>query len=146
MSHIQVKEAADPVSLEKIIGLRYEILRKPWDQTFESASDNLEECSINAYAEDHSGRAIACGRLQKNDERTGQIRYMAVDKGSQGKGLGRAVLHYLERRAREEGLKTVILQARENAVPFYEAQGYTVVEKTFLLWGKIQHYLMQKTL
>ena len=43
-------------------------------------------------------------------------------------------------------LNVVILQARQDAVPFYEHHGYNVVEKTFLLFDEIQHYLMRKEL
>jgi predicted GNAT family N-acyltransferase len=40
--------------------------------------------------------------------------------------------------------KNVILHAREMAVPFYERMGFQVTEKSHLLFGEIQHYLMQK--
>jgi predicted GNAT family N-acyltransferase len=40
--------------------------------------------------------------------------------------------------------KNVILHAREIAVPFYERMGFHVAEKSHLLFGEIQHYLMQK--
>jgi len=71
---------------------------------------------------------------------------MAVDNSYQGQGLGRLILNFLEQEARTMGLHTVELQARENAVEFYKSNGYTIKEKSFLLWGIIQHYLMTKTL
>jgi GNAT superfamily N-acetyltransferase len=71
---------------------------------------------------------------------------MAVNEAFQGKGVGKALIKFLENRAVTMGIGTIILQARENAVNFYLSQGYSVVEKTFLLYDSIQHYLMQKNL
>jgi hypothetical protein len=39
-----------------------------------------------------------------------------------------------------------MLQARENAVPFYLSIGYSIVEKSFLMWGLIQHFKMEKAI
>ena len=75
-----------------------------------------------------------------------QIRFMAVENGQQRKGYGTRLLTSLEEAARELNLDTIILQARENAVPFYERHGYRVEEKSFLLFDEIQHYLMKKRL
>lgn len=142
----KVLESTAASQLEKIIGLRYEILRKPWNQPYESSLDELEDKSINAYIEDENKNVVACGRLQKNDPHLAQVRYMAVDPAFRGKGLGAAILSYLEGRASEWRVTRVQLQARENAVDFYQSQGYRIVEKSFLLWGQIQHYLMEKSL
>ena len=140
----EVKESASAEELEKIIGLRYRILREPWQQPFETSRDELEDQSVNAFIADDKGNAIACGRLQRNSADTGQIRYMAVDERYRGKGLGKQILKYLEKRALKMHMQKVQLQARENALDFYKHQGYMVVERSFLLWGKIQHYLMEK--
>ena len=40
----------------------------------------------------------------------------------------------------------VVLEARENAVPFYESLGYSMIEKSYLLFGEIQHFRMKKAL
>jgi N-acetylglutamate synthase-like GNAT family acetyltransferase len=140
-----VKLAASPAEIRRIVQLRYKILRQPWDQPITTASDELEERSVNAYIEDN-GNVIACGRLQENNNKIGQIRYMAVDDKYQGLGIGKLMVFELENQARKMGLHSIELQARENAVKFYESCGYTVKEKSFLLWGIIQHYLMYKIL
>ena len=128
-----------------IIDLRYDILRKPWNQPKETSSDGMEDTAINAFIEDN-GKVIACGRLQDNGGGIGQIRYMAVDANYQGKGLGKLIVIKLEEEARNINLHTVELQARENAVEFYKSQGYAVKETSFKLWDIIQHYLMTKNL
>jgi predicted GNAT family N-acyltransferase len=142
----KVHESNSESELKKIIDLRYEILRKPWGQPYESSGDELEAQSVNAYIEDQDKKVIACGRLQKNDARTAQVRYMAVDQSYRGKGLGAEILSHLERRASEWKVERIQLQSRDNAVDFYKTKGYEIVEKSFLLWGQIQHYLMEKSI
>lgn len=135
----------DKITINKIINLRYDILRKPWNKAKDTATDELEEQSLNAYIEDQ-GNVIACGRLQNNGNGIGQIRYMAVDNNFQGKGLGKHILNKLEQEAQAIGIDTIELQARENAVMFYKANGYTIKEASFKLWDIIQHYLMIKSI
>ncbi len=132
--------------IEKILELRFKILREPWFQSKDSSSDGHEETSHNAFVEDKDGNVVACGRLQLNDATTGQIRYMAVANDQQGKGLGKIILQALEQKAKDLGAKRIELQARENALDFYKANNYTLKEKTHLLFGVIQHYLMDKNL
>lgn len=141
-----VKESKSKKELEAILKLRDEILRKPWNQPAETATDHLEEESVNAYISDETEMVIACARLQENENKIGQIRFMAVSNNYQGKGLGKKIITYLEEKAGQLELQSIELQARENAVKFYESCGYTIKEKSFLLWGQIQHYLMVKKL
>jgi N-acetylglutamate synthase-like GNAT family acetyltransferase len=140
------KQATTKEEVETIIALRYTILRKPWNQSAETATDHLEESSINGFIQDENGAVIACGRLQENEGKIGQVRFMAVDNHYQGKGLGKKILVFLEEKAKELSLVKIELQARENALEFYKANGYEIKEKSFLLWGQIQHYLMEKSL
>lgn len=139
-----VKIATTNQQFNSILKLRYEVLRKPWSQTIESATDQLEEKSINAFIQNNKGVFIACGRLQENENKIGQIRFMAVDQNYQGKGLGKLIITSLEEKAKELKLNKIQLQARENAVSFYKNNGYVMIEKTFLLWDQIQHFLMGK--
>lgn len=141
-----VKEAENSNDIERILQLRYKVLRAPWNQPIDTATDTIEDKCINAYIEDENGKVIACGRLQKNENKIGQIRFMAVSDDYQGKGLGKLIVGHLEKRAKELQLKSIELQARENAVNFYKSCGYSIKEKSFLLWGIIQHYLMEKEL
>jgi N-acetylglutamate synthase-like GNAT family acetyltransferase len=138
-----VQIANTQTQIDAIIDLRYDILRKPWNQAKETSTDGMEDTAINAFIEDN-GKTVTCGRLQDNGEGVGQIRYMAVDANYQGKGLGSLIVTKLEEEARKINLHTIELQARENAVEFYKSQGYVVKEMSFKLWDIIQHYLMMK--
>lgn len=139
------KITSDKNIISKIIELRYDILRKPWNQSKDTATDGLEESSVNVYIEENE-KVIACGRLQDNGAGVGQIRYMAVAQNYQGKGLGKIILKKLEEEALKLKINKIELQARDNAVEFYKSCGYSIKEKSFKLWDIIQHYLMLKTL
>ena len=75
----KVLMAQSPEEINNIIQLRYKILRQPWNKPIETATDELELESVNAFITSHAGEVIACGRLQNNGKGIGQIRYMAVD-------------------------------------------------------------------
>ena len=141
----KVQIANSQNTINQIIDLRYAILRQPWNKPKDTATDDLEGSSINAYIEQDED-VIACGRLQDNGNGLGQIRYMAVNANDQGKGLGKLIVAKLEEEAKRIDLKTIELQARENALEFYKSQGYEVKETSFKLWDIIQHYLMIKEL
>jgi len=135
-----------PDAFRRMYRLRWEVLRKPWDQPEGSERDPLDATAIHALVTGDGGEALAVGRIHFNTPEEAQIRYMAVHPGHRGSGLGRLVLEYLEDHARRGGAAVIVLEARENAVPFYERNGYAVTEKTFLLFGDIQHYRMRKEL
>lgn len=127
--------------------LRYNILRKPWKQHPGSEKEESDKNSIHRMLIDSkNGNALAVGRLHFNSNDEGQIRYMAVDNDAQGRGLGTQMIVELESIARRESIKWIVLQARENAVPFYKNNGYEIIKKTHLLFNEIQHWLMKKKL
>ena len=127
--------------------LRYEVLRKPWFQPKGSERDDDDETSLHRMIIDEpNGKAVAVGRLQFNTIEEAQIRYMAVSDDYQGKGYGRKMVKALDNIAREKGSRKIILQSRGNAVKFYEKNGYKIIEKSYLLFDEIQHWLMEKEL
>ncbi len=130
---------------QRYYALRWQILRAPW-QIAGPQRESDDDSSTHRMLSAPGGAALAVGRLHRVNEDTGQIRFMAVAAGEQRKGYGTLLLHSLETAARELGLHWLMLQAREQAVPFYQRHGYEVREKTFLLFDEIQHYLMRKQL
>ena len=127
--------------------LRYEVLRKPWFQPKGSERDDGDETSLHRMIIDEpNGKAVAVGRLQFNTIEEAQIRYMAVSDDYQGMGYGSEIVKVLGNIAREKGSRKIILQSRENAVKFYEKNGYEIIQKSYLLFDEIQHWLMEKEL
>ena len=126
--------------------VRWQVLRKPWNQQFGTEKDELEHSSIHACAVSEENEIIGVGRLHKVDSNTAQIRYMAVLPKYKNKKIGFSIISFLELKAREQNLKKIILHARQDSIGFYIKNGYIVKEKSHLLFGNIQHYLMEKSL
>jgi GNAT superfamily N-acetyltransferase len=123
--------------------LRFRELRQPWNQAPGSEKDGLEHLAVHraAYLD---GNTVGVGRLDNVDESTAQIRFMAVSKDFQGKGIGSAIMNHLEDLAWQSDKNRIILHAREIALDFYAKEGYEYVQKSHLLFGEIQHFLMKK--
>ncbi|GAB3530993.1 hypothetical protein GCM10027443_12540 [Pontibacter brevis] len=143
---MEVIEPATPEEFKKYYRLRYETLRQPWYQPEGSERAEDDDTAIHAMLVDEDGEAVGVCRLHLNTPQEGQLRFMGIRKDKQGQQLGNQLIEYLEARAKAMGAMTLTLQARENAVNFYRRNGYEVVEKTYVLFGTIQHYRMTKQL
>jgi len=132
----------EPHEMEAYFELRHEILRKPWGMVkgTEQADDDVTSLHYAAFDDDNN--MIGVGRLHFNSPEEGQIRFMAVSQ--QGKGVGKAIMHAMEQEAARQNAKSIVLHARELAVPFYEKLGYQITNKSYLLFGEIQHWEMRK--
>lgn len=140
---IRQPETAD--EWEQYFHLRWQLLRSPWQQPIGSEKDELEAQSVHRCAMIDK-QIVAVGRLHHLNPNEAQIRYMAVANEFQGKGIGQSVLHSLESAALEKNTQLISLNARENALPFYEKNNYVLLKESHTLYGKIKHFKMQKTL
>jgi predicted GNAT family N-acyltransferase len=143
---ITIKQPETPEEFAQYFALRWRILRAPWQQPAGSEKDPLEDSCHHIIACNEANTVIGVGRLQFNSANQAQIRYMAVDPEHDRNGVGRMLVTALEKIALENTRRHIILDAREPAVGFYEKQGYRITEKTYLLFGCIQHFRMQKIL
>jgi len=125
---------------------RWKYLRKPLNKKIGSEKDNIEDKSIHRMIINNQDKIIAIGRLHHNSSIESQVRYFVVDKNYRRKGIGGFLMKDLEKNAINKNRYNIILNARENAINFYESLGYTITKKTNLLFGKIQHYEMKKSL
>ncbi|MBL0329607.1 MAG: GNAT family N-acetyltransferase [Bacteroidetes bacterium] len=141
-----IKEPQTSQEFEAYYLLRYEVLRKPWNQPVGSEKDNFEDSSVHIMACDQNNNILGVCRLQYNSPSEAQLRFMGVRENTQGLGIGKLLIAYAEEKAKQQGATKMILQAREIAVDFYKKCGYQIVEKSFLMWNEIQHYLMEKPL
>jgi thioesterase domain-containing protein len=131
---------------ERYYQLRWQILRKPWDQPLGSERDGLEQESIHRMIIDANENVLAVGRLEKSSQFSGQIRFMAVNTKTQGQGLGQQIIVALEHQAQKLGITEVTLNAREDAIGFYQKLGYSLQGFSHLLFDEIKHFTMSKTL
>jgi len=132
--------------LRQYYQLRWQILRKPWRQPQGSEQDEHEKQAIHKMVIDEQGEVLAVGRLEKIDSCQGKIRFMAVSETAQGQGLGQQIVNCLEQQATQLDMKEITLNARENAIGFYEKLGYKTVMFSHTLFDEIKHYTMVKTL
>ena len=140
------KAPENKADFKRYYQFRWQTLRAPWQQAQGSEQDELEGQSIHRFIENNAGEIVAVGRLHKTSQYHAQIRYMAVAEEQQGLGLGKKIIQVLEAEAIKHGVTEIQLNARENALAFYRKLGYQQVEKSHLLYGEIQHYLMTKPL
>ena len=138
-----IKQPESPDEFKQYYGLRYRILRAPWGEAEGSEVDDIEDQCFHIMATNNM-KAVGVGRLQFNSALEAQIRYMAVEKAYEGKGIGRMLVNALEREAKNQNISTVMLDAREPAVGFYQKLGYSIEKKSYLLFNEIQHYRMIK--
>src|ERR1044072_5851807 len=98
---MRLLEPATPEDFEKYYQLRWEVLRKPWDQPKGSEKDDAENNSIHIMALDENEECVGVCRLQFNSPEISQIRFMGVREDQQGKGVGKLLMNYHETKARE---------------------------------------------
>lgn len=124
--------------------LRYRVLRQPWNQPRGSELLPDDHSSHNLMLRNDEGVLVAVGRVHFNSPQEAQVRSMAVDAQYRNNNYGAMVLRALEEYAWSKGAKYVVLDARERALPFYERNGYRIIELSYLLFGEIQHHRMRK--
>jgi len=130
---------------EKYFELRWRVLRKPWNQPQGSEQDAEENNAYHLMATEND-KVIGVARLQFTNNNSAQLRYMAVDKNHQNKGIGRSIVKHMEAYAKQHEANELFLHARDNALMFYKKLDYELTEKSYLLFNSIQHYKMRKKL
>ena len=143
---LELRGPRTPAEWDRYFDLRWRVLRAPWRQPRGSERDDREDDSRHLALWDRDGAPLAVGRVHLISPTDAQVRYMAVEPGSEGRGLGRRILIGLESAAAELGASWVSLNARESARRFYERQGYTVVGPADTMFGEIVHVRMKKAL
>jgi len=146
---IIIKSPSSESEWEKYFDLRYRIMREPLGKPRGSERNEEDETGIHfALYENEILKAIA--RLDKQENghlnATMQVRFVAVENNLQGQGFGKKIMLATEEKAMEIGAKKMILHARDYAVPFYLNLEYKIIEKSYILFDQIQHYLMEKKL
>ena len=128
----------------QMVKLRDDILRKPLGLGFtpEELENEKENMLIAAFEDE---RILGCCMLVEERPDVVRLRQMAVLNDLQGKGIGRALMHFAENLARDRGYRIISMHARKNVVGFYERMDYRVIGNEFIEIT-IPHYLMEKKL
>ena len=124
IDNFEIRSPTSEKEWERYDNFRWEVLRKPKKMSHIPLKDNLEEASIHLMGVTSDGKILACGRLHLNTSYEAQIRYMGVSEDLRRSGIGSKMLKKLEDDAIKQGANQIMLNARENAVPFYKSIGY----------------------
>jgi len=143
---IEVKTPQTTQEWAAYFNIRYVELRQPWNQPLGSEKTDNEELSHHfaLFCDDKMVGVLRMDELLDNT--TAQFRFMAILGDYQGKKLGDYLMNAAEEKAKSLNKNLIILHAREKAVSFYERLGFTVHEKSYLLFDAIQHFEMRKKL
>ena len=140
---IKILRANSP-EYEAMIDLRMKVLLDPIGipRSYVNTEKEANDILIGAFNQD---KLIGCCILTQIDDRTLQLRQMAVDTALQKKGVGAAIVASAEEIAKEKAYKTLMMHARDNVIPFYQKCGYAVSGEPFVEVG-IGHHRMEKQL
>ncbi len=129
---------------EKMVDLRRKVLRIPLGLDFSEEDLNKDIHSYLFACFDVKKEIIGCCVVDNYPQNTSfKLRQMAVDPLYQGKGIGKALIGYVENFAKEQKINSINLHARKIAIPFYQKQGYNIIGNEFLEVN-IPHFKMDK--
>lgn len=110
---------------DDLVKLRYKILLEPLGLKFLDMHRDKEAGYLHIGCIENLDDALVGGLLLApvNNE---EIRLMqvAVDNKYQGEGIGRELVKYAEKRAKEAGYNRIVMHAMLSVVSFYEKLGY----------------------
>ena len=143
MNDIEFRTPLNSKEFKEYDLFRWKILRKPIGKEIDSLKDRYEESSFHLIGiKDEI--IIGCGRLHFNNKDEAQIRYMAVEERYQGRGIGKKILELLEKNAKKNNAKKIILNARDHVLSFYKSSNYIAIGKYDGSDTGIPHTRMEK--
>ena len=110
---------------DELVELRYKVLLEPLGLKFLDSFRSKEITYLHVACIENLEDKLVGGLILApvNDE---QIRLMqvAVSPVCQGQGVGRELVKYAEKRAKEAGYTKIVMHAMLSVVDFYEKMGY----------------------
>jgi predicted GNAT family N-acyltransferase len=133
---------------DELLDLSYEVLYREFGVPREGDWYHPANGSTFAIALGSDLVLLGTARLlPAPQDRSRQVRQVAVSRDAHGRGVGRALMNELERLAHAEGAEEIWLHARDSAFGFYGRLGYVFASELFVseLTG-IPHRTMRKRL
>ena len=116
---------------QQTLGLRDEILRRPWGHSI--AEDDLsKEGDDLIYGAFDGDNLVGMAILQDDGTTYNRLRYMAVDSRYRRRGIGAAIAREFESRSKKAGKAGIRLMARTSVTAFYETLGYRLEGEAFV--------------
>ena len=109
----------------ELVELRYKILLEPLGLKFLDSFRPEEAKYLHiGCVETLDGKLIGGLILAPLDDEKIRLMQVAVDTIYQGEGIGRKLVGYAEKRAKNAGYSTIVMHAMLSVVGFYESMGY----------------------
>ena len=110
---------------DELVELRYRILLKPLGLKFLDTYRPQEAGYLHVGCiESLDDRLIGGLMLIPVDNEVIRMMQVAVDTKYQGEGVGRQLVEYAEKRAKEAGYSVLVMHAMLSVVDFYEKNGF----------------------
>ena len=130
----------------ELVELRYKILLQPLGLKFLDSFRPEEARYLHIGCVEMLDNKLVGGlMLAPVDDSTIRLMQVAVDTIYQGEGIGRELIKYAEKRAKEAGYSKIVMHAMLFVVDFYEKMGYHAEGDVFEEQG-ITFLKMVKTL
>jgi predicted GNAT family N-acyltransferase len=100
--------------------------------------DGEDDDAFHLLAEDNEGNPIGTARMLSD----GHIGRVAIVAPWRGHGVGTALMQRLLHQARDDGHRTVFLDAQLDAIDFYRRLGFKEEGKTFLDAGILHRHML----
>lgn len=111
---------------DNLVQLRYKILLEPLGLKFLDDHRQKEANYLHIGCIEQLDDSLVGGlMLAPVDGDTIRLMQVAVDNKYQGEGIGRDLVKYAEKRAKQAGFHRIIMHAMLSVVDFYEKMGYT---------------------
>ena len=124
--------------------LRNRVMRIPLGLDIHKEDFSHESASAIIGSFD-GGQLLGVGVMSHKD--VFKVEYLCVDFHLQGSGIGGELLDRMEAMAAEQGGKTMYLDARGTAQPFYAHRGYKTTSEVFIMeCAPVPHVAMEKPL
>ena len=121
---IEVRLAQTARDVEQCLRLRWTVFVEEQGVRPSDELDAHDKTAVHALAV-MDGVPCGAGRLIFTAPGVARIQRMAVIDDVRGKGVGKALLYFLEEQARNKGATKLTLNAQVAAKPFYEKAGYS---------------------
>ena len=142
LTHVTTTE-----ELNKCIDLRFEVFVDEQKVPIEEERDQYDRLDVNIdhfYVMDDTV-CIGTIRCLSKAPDTMKVGRVAVKREFRKSGVGRFMMTAIEQWMIDQGIKNLILEAQDHAIPFYEKCGYIATGDFFMDAG-IPHKSMSKKL
>lgn len=126
------------------VDLRHKLLRKPLNLNFTKEELENENNQIHFVCFENK-IIIASLTLVLKERNQVKMRQVCVAEKFQKKGIGKKLIIFSEKWAKENNNKSIYCHARKNALNFYSSLGYSIQGDAFMEVG-LEHYKLIKKL